>query len=171
MSARVRSVSFRAVLVLPPSDRRKELSTGSGGMSGTWGDPAHTTCSALGALRRRRIFRRGRRLRGLHRPQNTARSVPNCVSGSLTYPLDALVTERRRLGGLGLRRGQARLLDFSRLVYGIACQKCVLGGCSNGARSPRRLSPDTTGRMGPPVPNRVLNGHQLGRREHRIGRW
>ena len=31
--------------------------------------------------------------------------VPNCVPGSLTYPLDAVVTERRRLGGLGLRQG------------------------------------------------------------------
>ena len=32
---RVRSVSFRAVLVLPPSDRRKDIATWRGHMSGT----------------------------------------------------------------------------------------------------------------------------------------
>ena len=35
VSVRVRSVPFRAVLVLPPSDRRKEISTGHGGMPST----------------------------------------------------------------------------------------------------------------------------------------
>ena len=50
MSVRVRSVSFRAVLVLAPSDRRKEQSRKHQQDPSTRAEETHTYCDILGDL-------------------------------------------------------------------------------------------------------------------------
>ena len=59
--------------------------------------------------------------------------VPNCVPGSLAYPLDAVVTAHGRLGGLG---PQAAQMQISRLPSQAGLPKSRRGGCSGGTKSP-----------------------------------
>jgi len=76
--------------------------------------------------------------------------VQNRVPGSLTYPLDTVVTERQRFGGLGGAVGsRTALLQISRKLCGIPARHASLSS-SDKTKSPRRLSPGTTGRAGLP---------------------
>jgi len=102
--------------------------------------------------------------RGTPGPTKLPPAGPNCVPGSLTYPFDTLVAERRRTGGLGQRAGARPVCSISaatlwNCLSNIYLEAIPLG---RGARDAyRRVLRDVSD---PPL----VRGHHLGEESAKI---
>ena len=81
--------------------------------------------------------------------QKTTARAAERVPGSLTYPLDAAVDADGRLGRLGGGRTRAQRAQPPPARGRASLAETRLGCLSGGTRTPRRVSPGTTGRAGP----------------------